>query len=364
MKKRIIALLFVLCLVLILTACGGKNASYDMNYSTTEAAMAYPEEAPMAPMPAELAYNQESMESAGLVEAQPINLSEKIIYSASARVETLDYEASVDQVYALVDRFGGFLESSQVSGVDYFSASRGNTVVRSASFVIRVPVQNFAGMQEALEQVGNVTSLNTWTENVTARFYDTQARLEAYETEAENLRQMLSICETVEDMITVQERLSQVQYEIDALRSTLQNWQNQVDYSTINLTVQEVIEYTEPEAVPVTYGQRLTTSFTDTLGSIGDFFQDALIVIVCLIPILAIFAVIWLIIHLIRRAWLKKHPEHKTRRQRRQEAQAAASRPAYPPQAGHPAQTGQVPPAQPGPAGQSPQAQSGQTPQE
>ena len=318
MKQRVLALICVFCLALGLTACGSKGAGYDMAYSTAEAAM----EAPAAAY-TEMDYDTAGMEEAGLVEAQTVSLSEKVIYSASARVETLDYEEAIDQVYVLVNQFGGFLESSQVSGVDYDSTARGRTVVRSASFVIRVPVQNFAGMQDALAQVGNVTSLNTWTENITARYYDTQARLEAYETEAESLRQMLSMCETVEDMITVQARLSEVQYEIDSLRSTLQNWQNQVDYSTLNLTIQEVIVYTEQEVVPVTYGQRLVASLTDTLGSIGDFFQDFLIVLVCLIPILAIFAVIWLIVWLIRRAWLKKHPEHKTRRQRRKEAQAA-----------------------------------------
>lgn len=337
MKKRFLCMILALSLVFVLLSGCGSTAS-KADYAAAESAPSEP--AAMADYAYdsydyddyayEEEYNYAEAETtagetgsdAGVTEAQTTSLAEKIIYSASAQIETLEYEDSVAAVYTLLERFGGFLESSQVSGVDYNSASRGYTVTRNAQFVIRVPAENFSGMEESLSEVGNVTWLNTWTDNITAQFYDTQTRKEALETEADKLTQMLLLCDTVEEMIIVEDRLSEVQYEIDSLQSTLKNWQNQVDYSTITLYLNEVIEYTEPEPIQQTYWERLATRFGYAIDNFVEFFQDFFIDFVCALPTLAVLAVLVGIFLLLRRAWLKKHPEHRTRKQRRAEAKA------------------------------------------
>ena len=48
---------------------------------------------------------------------------------------------------------------------------------------------------------------------------------------------MLSIAETVEDMLSIQRELTEVQYELDSLTGTLRYYDNQVNYSTVSLTV-------------------------------------------------------------------------------------------------------------------------------
>ena len=298
-KKRTRIFYVPLCLALLLfTAACGSSAEYEAasaEYAVTESAYYDNYESDY--------YEEEAVEKDSLGAAQSVDLSEKIIYSASASVETLDYEGSVDRVYALLDRYGAFLESSSVSGTDYDSAARGSVSARSAEFVIRVPVQNFAGIKTDLEEVGNVTWMRTWSENITSQFYDTQARKTAYETERDTLVAMLAQCDNVSDMIEVEARLSEVQYQIDSLASTLQNWQNRVDYSTLTLSLREVREYQEPVVVDPTYWERLSGSFMDKLDWLYSFLQGFSIVLICAVPVLILPA---LVLFLILRARAKK----------------------------------------------------------
>ena len=94
---------------------------------------------------------------------------------------------------------------------------------------------------------------HTYTENVTSQYYDTQARLTAYQTQEARLLEMMEKAETVEDIITIEEKLTDLRYRIESLQSTLKNWDRQVSYSTISLDVEEVQEYT-PET-PAAKGQ-------------------------------------------------------------------------------------------------------------
>lgn len=89
-----------------------------------------------------------------------------------------------------------------------------------------------------------------------------QSRLTAYKTQETRLLEMMEKAQTVEDTITIEEKLTELQYKIDSLQSSLNNWDRQVNYSTISLNVQEVGEYTEQQAVTISYGQRLLNAFT------------------------------------------------------------------------------------------------------
>ena len=61
-----------------------------------------------------------------------------------------------------------------------------------------------------------------------------------------------------------------------------------MNYSTISLNVQEVGEYTEQQAVTISYGQRLLNAFTDSLKGAGRFFKNLLVFLVSALPTLVI----------------------------------------------------------------------------
>ena len=172
---------------------------------------------------------------------------EKIIYSADATVETTEFDKTLEELAALIKEYGGWVQSSSINGANYYSISRGSSYNRSADYTIRIPSDKFQTVMGSLSTLGNIPYSYTYTENVSAQYYDVQSRLTAYKTQETRLLEMMEKAQTVEDTITIEEKLTELQYKIDSLQSSLNNWDRQVNYSTISLNVQEVGEYTEQQ---------------------------------------------------------------------------------------------------------------------
>ena len=306
--KKALSLLLAALLVFALCACGSADtpssapaASYDMAYTEN----AYPAEAEEYGGFAVTGGTQLESGSGAAPEGSP----EKLIYSASATVETTEFDGTIEKLSALVEQYGGFVESSSVNGSNYYTQSRGYSSTRCASYVIRVPSDKFSALMGSLSTLGNVPYSHTYTENITAQYYDTDARLTAYQTQEARLLEMMEAAETVEDLIAIEEKLTELRYQIESLQSTLKNWDRQVAYSTLDLEVQEVIEYT-PES-RMSYGQELALALTNGLKRTGEFFKDLLLAIVGALPALVILAVVLAILIPV---WKKRRKARKARK--------------------------------------------------
>ena len=289
--KKTLSLLLAVLLVFALCACGSADsassapsAAYDMVSTET----AYPAEAPEEDYGGFAVAGGTQLETGS--GAAPEGSPEKLIYSASATVETTEFDRTIEKLSALVEQYGGFVESSSINGSNYYTQSRGYSSERYASYVIRVPSGKFSALMGSLSTLGNVPYSHTYTENITAQYYDTDARLTAYQTQEARLLEMMEAAETVEDLIAIEEKLTELRYQIESLQSTLKNWDRQVAYSTLDLEIQEVIEYT-PES-RMSYGQELALALTNGLRRTGKFFKDLLLAIVGALPALVILAVV------------------------------------------------------------------------
>lgn len=226
---------------------------------------------------------------------------EKIIYSSDVTLETTDFESTTASVMALIDRSGGWLESSSVSGANYNSLAKGAKMSRSASYTIRVPNEKFDGIMSDLNTLGNVPYSHVYTENVTAQYYDTQARLTTYQAQEKRLLELLDEAQSVSDVIEVENELTEVRYRIESLQTSLRNWDRRVSWSTIYLTVNEVSEYT-PEK-KISYGKRLVNALRYGMEDLGDTFVDFVEVLPVLIFLVLLLIVLILVVKkAVRRA--------------------------------------------------------------
>ena len=332
--KRTCALLLALALCLSLCACGSTNKSARQNspavYEMSAAAMPAPE-ANMS-YDADIAFEDSGfgmMNSAARGKTEsgsdtPTENPEKIIYSGDATVETTDFDRSIAALEEMIAREGGFIEASSVNGNNYYDSARGYTSRRSATYTLRVPSERFSALMSGLSAIGNVPYTYTYTENVTAQYYDVQARLTALQAQEARLLEMMELAETVEDIITIEDKLTDVRYRIDSLQSSLNNWDRRVAYSTLNITVKEVQVYTPEKVTKITYGEELKRAFTDALANAGQFFKDLLVWLVSAIPTLVILAVLFLLF----RPLLKKLLDRgKARRAVQKEGKAAKKSP-------------------------------------
>ena len=336
--KRIAAWLLAVMLILSLSACGSardKNGSYTYQPTPAPAAMyAYDdyaaEEASMAMADYDAGYgfssvntsaaavgNQEKSQSGNetLTETQ-----DKIIYSSDVTVETTEFDETIGKISGLMEQYGGWIESSSVSGSNYYQKSRGTAATRDASYTLRIPSNRFQELMDGLSGLGNIPYSHIYTENVTSQYYDAQAHLKAYQTQENRLLEMMELAETVEDVIIIEDRLTELRYQIESLQSKLNNWDRRVSYSTIKLTVKEVKEYTPEEKINPTYGEELLKALKEGLENAGQFLKDLLVFLVEVLPVLIILVpIIWLVVWLLKKLIVKL----KVRAAARKETKAA-----------------------------------------
>ena len=322
--RRLLALLAAFMLVLtILAGCAAKSAeeSPDVYYQHEPASEAAAEE-PMAeaePAMAEEEYKAdldltaetndqaESGESGQAPASGKPSLAEKIIYSGYMYIETTEFDKAIASVEAKVREFGGFIESSNVNGrTEYRPDGTTSLVDRNASYVVRVPSSNFDTFVKQSGSLGNVLNSNTSAENVTSQFTDAEARKASLKVQEERLLAMMEKTDNIKSLIELEERLTDVRYEYEAIERKLINWQNQVDYSTVSLSLQEVAVYTPVAPVQSTFGEKLGSAFTDGWNGFVRFFQAIAIGLAGALPALILLALLALIAVLILRSAKRK----------------------------------------------------------
>ncbi len=322
--KKTLALILALLMLLSLCACGAGSKGSDTAAATEsiqEAPAAAAEDsygglASYSNFAADYDYAEAEENGAGGgtgAEAGEIN-PDKIIYSGEAEVETRDFDDSIAKLMEMLEQYGGWIESSSLSGANYYSISRGNSGNRSASYTLRIPSDKFETVMNSLSDIGNVPYTYTYSENVTAQYYDTQARLTAYETQEARLLEMMEKAETVSDVITIEEKLTELRYQIESLQSTLNNWDRQVSYSTLRVGVTEVGEYTpQPQQ---SYLQELWQALTGAFKNLGSFFKDFLVFLVSAIPTIIVLVILFFV---FRPVYRKVKARRKAKREGKSE---------------------------------------------
>lgn len=308
MKQKFTALLALLMIVTLLTGCGGSAAPAE-KYTLT-AANAPTAEAPMPAPEAEMIYDGEmgmaeeavEMQSATLDmgtggTAAPADVSRKLIRNVDLFLETREFDTAIEEINKLVAELGGYIEYSDISGrsLNY----QGDYYRRSANFVARIPAEKLDRATEALDSLCNVTSRSESVNDITDVYYDVDGRLRTLRIEEERLLALLEKAEKLEDMLTIESHLSDVRYQIESLTGQLNRYDNQVNYSTVSMYLEEVVEYTHQKAEPITFGQRIAGAFENSLDFIGDFGEGLVVMLVGVLPFLLVYGGILLVIVLV-----------------------------------------------------------------
>lgn len=323
--RRNLALLFAFVLVLtILAGCAAKSADEPASaeYAAAEEPAYEAEAEPMEPAAEESAYPAEEAEASYALgrtgsdettdpsdasdNGKP-SLADKIIYSGYLYIETTKFDDAIAAVEAKVKEFGGFIESSDVSGrTEYREDGTTSLVDRNANYVVRVPCARFDAFVKQSGDLGNVLSSNTSAENITSQFTDAEARKDSLKVQEERLLAMMEKTDNIKSLIELEERLTEVRYEYEAIERKLINWQNQVDYSSINLNLQEVAIYTPVVPVQRTFGEKLGSALSDGWNGFVRFIQAILIGLAGALPALILLALLALILVLILRSAKRK----------------------------------------------------------
>lgn len=225
----------------------------------------------------------------------------KLIKNANLTVETKNFDEFMAKLEANIASMGGYLSSSSVNGNSFQS-----TKVRYANLTVRIPTDTYDAFVSGIGGYGNVTYKNESVSDVTMAYVDTESRIKAYEAEYETLLEILAKAESLDDVLIIQNRITEVTYQLESYRSQLRKYDDLVSYCTVQLSINEVVELTEVKEQPKTVLQRMSRGISDTWEGITDFAEDFAVGFVSFLPILGIWAVIALLCVVIVKSAMKK----------------------------------------------------------
>ena len=247
----------------------------------------------------------EAVAEDGDVTPQVEDTSRKLIKTVNLSVETETFDELLATITEKTESFSGYIEESYTyNGSNYYG--RGT---RNASMTIRIPAQELDGFLSSVSEVSNVISRNDSVSDVTLQYVDMESHKKALTAEQDRLLELLEQAESVEDIITIESRLSDVRYQIESMESQLRTLQNQVSYSTVYLDIQEVEKLTPVEEQ--TRGEMIREGFVDSLYGVGNGLLDFGTAVIIDLPYLVVWAVVILLMIFIIRFFRKRRKSKK-----------------------------------------------------
>ena len=277
--KKMTAILVTLCmLAALLAGCGGASKSTQ----AFDAAAAAPAEAANGAY-----YDMERAKSedsglTGDTDSTVLPEGRKWIITVNMSAETEDLDALMEALNGKISGLGGYVEDQDSYNGSMYSSRR----YRSASLTVRIPAERVDEFTEEMSGIANVVSTNLSREDITLSYVATESRVKALQTEEARLLELMEQAETMADLLEIESRLTDVRYELENRASQLRLYDNQVDYATIYLSIDEVQEYTPVEEPTV--WERISGGFVSSIKGVGNGLLDLLVWVLAKSPYLVI----------------------------------------------------------------------------
>lgn len=161
-------------------------------------------------------------------------LDRKIVRTATLKLTVENVGTGVSDVERITTTAGGFVSGSNMT----FENPDGDESERRqvATLTIRVPSSAYASVMSQLRGVAEeVTSETSNASEVTEEYTDLQSRLRTLEATESQYLELLSRADTIEDILTVQDRLDTVVSEIEQTKGRMNLLDDLTDLATITV---------------------------------------------------------------------------------------------------------------------------------
>jgi Ca-activated chloride channel homolog len=238
---------------------------------TTENTVAEPKAPPLAPRqaPADTTYKRDVVTtgSVQMVVAEPIQVADRV-------------------VSAVTDAGGRVDSRSERSGTPYRSGSP------TVALVLRIPSDKLDGVLADVKKLGAVESMSINHNDVTSQRVDLDARIEALQTSVTRLLDLMRRAGSVADLLAAESSLTQRQAELDSLKARRDALRDEIDYTTINVSL---------SAVPTATRHGFPGALEDGWESLLSTLRGVGMAVGFLLPWLPVLALLALAVVVVRR---------------------------------------------------------------
>jgi hypothetical protein len=220
------------------------------------------------------------------------NVERKLVKRADVRIRVENLEAADASVAGLLKKYDAYAASTVIQETSYY-------------FSLRVPSRAYEIFLAEMNGIGRVVSRSESTEDVTLRYYDLEGRLETKRELVRTFQSYLRRANNIEEILKVEARISELQYDIEGTGKQLRDLANRIDYSTIELTI--LGPATATPSKNLTFGERIKQMF----GNFGNFLSGMGLfilgfIIYCIPVLLLALFLFWLLfgrVGLLKKLW-------------------------------------------------------------
>ncbi len=250
--------IFFLLLVLFAFSC--KNSSPEVGYDYSgnndadmlmESDIPVAREAPSKPTP-----DIKSPE-------KPIQDKKKIIKDGKLWFKVAELENAKKRVDGILEKHEGYFSSEQLHTSDYES---------SYELKARVPNKNFETfVKEVEEGEGEITYKSINARDVTEQFVDLETRLENKRNYLNRYRELLKKANSIKEILEVEEKIRELEEEIESTEGRLKYLIDQVAYSSLEIKLTQEKDYKYKPRKRDSFGERLKRSLAKGWYGFIDF---------------------------------------------------------------------------------------------
>ena len=243
-KKSSLLIAYIM-LILCLFSCSVKEIFVDDSpvFETTSAYIvnnAMADAAPAMRMSSKSVNN--SLSSNESLSEEVISNERKVIKNYSISGETKNFDNTYESLKSEIKKLDGVVDHQSIENQRVVKEQK----QRYLYTTVRIPVENADKFNKFFDNNINVLSRNESQEDITDNYNDTKLRIEVLKEEQQRLYELFQKATTVDELVKIENRMSEITYEIQRLENRINNYDKKVDYSTFIINISEVVLFTEP----------------------------------------------------------------------------------------------------------------------
>lgn len=223
----------------------------------------------------------------------------KIIKNYNYSYETETFDEAYVYLKQQIEAFSGYVSSSEIYG-------NGR---RTLYLTARIPAEESDRFVGQLGSLGTMISQSESAEDITLQYTDTESRIASLKTEQERLLALLEKADSLDSIVALENRLTEVRYELENYESQKKLYDDQVAYSTVTITLEEVAYTVAVDES--TFLTRIQTGLEKTFRDIRSGFVDLAVGFIVALPYLVIWGIILFVIIWFIRKMIKRHKGRK-----------------------------------------------------
>ena len=215
----------------------------------------------------------------------------KIIKNANCRLKVKSVEEITKRTKAFVALHQGYVADERFTHTNYSKENR---------FVIRVPKDKFNMVLDSVCKWAEfVDHKNVSTVDVTEEYMDVSSRLKTRLEVKERYEAVLrSKAKTVEDILKAEDKIKDIQEEVEAAKGRIQYLSNKVSFSTIQIDLYEAVV---PKPEPTVYEPSFVSKAKEGFSFGWSIIQNATLLLFYIWPI--VFLAVLVLVYF---KWIRK----------------------------------------------------------